>query len=173
MDGRNIVLIGMPGSGKTTVAKVLEQRMRRTCLELDQLLVERTGISIPEIVDTRGWDRFRDMESSIALEVSRKEARIISTGGGVVLRSENMMALRQYGFVVYLKCTIPVLVQRIGVDLNRPLITPQVTLEQDLTERLRQRERLYTRYNRFVVDGDNQDVDAKVAQILEAFGRLV
>src|SRR3989344_836358 len=95
---RNIVLIGMRGSGKTTIAKLLSQKLNRDYLELDELMVKRIGMNIPEIIEEYGWDFFRDQESEIAKKISSYEDKIISTGGGIVTRSKNIKAIRKNGF---------------------------------------------------------------------------
>ncbi|MBQ9707946.1 MAG: hypothetical protein IJV66_02035 [Firmicutes bacterium] len=100
---RNIVLIGMPGCGKSTVAKALGKITGKTVVDMDDEIVRRAGISIPEIFARDGEAGFRNIESQVAADLGKEKAQIIATGGGAVLRAENVAALRQNGFVLLLK----------------------------------------------------------------------
>ena len=86
----NIVLIGMRGSGKTAVGKILSQRLGREMVELDELVAQKAGQSIPKIVAHQGWEQFRDIEEEVTAEVSQRDNIIIATGGGVVTREPNI-----------------------------------------------------------------------------------
>src|SRR3989338_7128109 len=99
---RNIVLIGMRGSGKTTVAKLLSRKLNKEYIELDELIVEKVGMSIPKIVKKFGWDYFRHQESDIAEKVSSYNDKIISTGGGIVSKSKNIETLKKNGILILL-----------------------------------------------------------------------
>ena len=78
----NIVLIGMRGSGKTTIGKLLAKRLGNQFIEMDELIVQRLGQSIPEIVNRYGWGKFRDVEAEITREVARLANVVNATGGG-------------------------------------------------------------------------------------------
>lgn len=162
----NIVLIGMRGCGKTTVAGIISRETKRECLELDEILVERSGMKIPEIVSRYGWDYFRNFESEIALTVAIMQDKIISTGGGVVLRPKNMEALKDSGIVVYLRCSVDVLLQRVGEDPNRPALTDKGTRKEEMEEILRQRRVLYEKYADIIIDADEPDAEKQAFQIL-------
>jgi shikimate dehydrogenase len=99
----NVVLIGMPGCGKTTIGKGLALRLGKEFADTDEIIAARTGRSIPEIINNDGEAAFRDMESRVIAEVSAKTGQVIATGGGSVLRKENWDALSQNGTVVYLE----------------------------------------------------------------------
>lgn len=142
-DAANIVLIGMRGSGKTTIAKLLAQKLQRDYLELDELIVAKNGMSIPEIVEKHGWNYFRDQESSVVEEVSSRGDTIISTGGGVVMRPQNIEALKKNGVLVFLSASVAVLSDRIGDDPNRPALTKNKSQKAELGEVLQQRKKLY------------------------------
>lgn len=99
---RSIVLTGMPGSGKSTLGALLAQRLGRPLLDTDAEIVRRAGMPIPEIFRTRGETAFRDLESAVLRTAAQSGGQIIATGGGAVLRQENVDAMRQNGTVVFL-----------------------------------------------------------------------
>ncbi len=98
----NIVLIGMPGAGKSTVGALAARRLGRTFVETDSLIEQREGTAIPQIFAHRGESYFRDVESAVASEAATLENAVISTGGGMVLRSQNMAALAATGIIFFL-----------------------------------------------------------------------
>ena len=99
---RNIVLTGMPGSGKSTLGRLLADRLGRPLCGMDELIVVRAGMPITEIFQTRGEAAFRDMETSLLRELCQSGGKIIATGGGAVLRKENVGLMKQNGTVVFL-----------------------------------------------------------------------
>ncbi len=90
----NIVLIGYRGTGKSTVAECLASARGWPRASLDEEIVKRSGMSIPEIVERMGWDHFRDLESGVVKDFAAKEGWILDTGGGVILREENALVRR-------------------------------------------------------------------------------
>ena len=98
----NLVLIGMPGSGQSAVGKILTETTGKPLADTDQLIVEKAGKSIPEIFREDGEPAFRDLESEIIRELSLQGGQVISTGGGAVLRPENVTLLRQNGRLFWL-----------------------------------------------------------------------
>ncbi len=101
---RNIFLIGMPGCGKTTVARELGARTGRPVTDIDQRIVQATGMDIPAYFTKFGEPAFRTVETRILAEVCKESGQIVATGGGVVVRPENLDLLRQNGVVLFLDC---------------------------------------------------------------------
>ena len=99
---RNIVLIGMPGSGKSTVGLLLSDKLGRPFVDTDGEIVRRAGIPITEIFATRGEPAFRDLESEVIRDVSKTGGKVIATGGGAILREENLAELKSNGVSVFL-----------------------------------------------------------------------
>ena len=99
---RNVVLIGMPGSGKSTVGRLLAEKLGRELTDTDDLIVRRAGRPITEIFAARGETAFRDLESEVVRDVSQTGGKIVATGGGAILRRENVDQLRSNGILVYL-----------------------------------------------------------------------
>ena len=99
---KNIILIGMMGSGKTTVGQLLASRLKRTLVDTDALIEGREGMSIPEIFDAQGESYFRSVEAGVAQALSLRQDLIIACGGGLPLQEAPMSALKQSGVVIWL-----------------------------------------------------------------------
>ena len=152
---KNIVLIGMRGSGKSTVAKILAEKLKKEYLELDKLVAEKAGLTIPEMVEKYGWTFFRDKESETANKVSFENNKIISTGGGVILRQENIDVLKKNGVFIFLNASIKTLIKRIGNYSKLPSLTNKKTPEEELGLVLKQRKQLYRKTADEVIETDN------------------
>jgi len=100
---KNIILIGMPGCGKSAVGRALARRLGKEFADLDLLIAERAGKSIPDIFAQEGEDAFRKLEHAVLTEACAKSGQIIATGGGAVLRPENRAAMRRTGRVYQLR----------------------------------------------------------------------
>lgn len=98
----NLVLIGMPGSGKTTVGAILSRRLGLPLLDTDELIVRAAGRSIPELFSAEGEAAFRDRETAAARQAAAAPGAVIATGGGIILRPENMAALGETGVIFFL-----------------------------------------------------------------------
>lgn len=118
----NISLVGLMGSGKSTVGRILSATLKRPFFDSDEEIVNRTGATIPMIFEIEGETGFRDRETKAIQELSQKSQVIIATGGGAVLREENRAALKSCGLVVYLSTTPERLLVRTRYDRNRPLL---------------------------------------------------
>lgn len=167
MQKSNIVLIGMRGSGKSTVAKLLAEKLGFAILELDEMLVEKVGKNIPKIVEDFGWDYFRDKESEIVEDVSDFKNVIISTGGGVVTRPKNIENLRRKGVLIFLKASPKTLVDRISGDENRPALTDEDDELVEMKNIWNERKDLYKNTADFVVDVETVTVEKVAKEILD------
>ncbi len=160
-----IVLVGLPGSGKTTVGKQLARRLKLPFVDSDHVIEERLGCSIREFFEREGEDRFRDVEQEVIDELSRGQACVLSTGGGAVLRSANRQHLHDRGKVVYLRSTPEDVYRRVRHDRNRPLL-----LVADPLQRLRDlydaRDPLYRETAHFVIDTGRPSVATLVNMIV-------
>lgn len=116
----NIVLAGMPGSGKTTVSAVFSKR-GKTVVDTDEEIVKEYG-RIADIFEKYGEAYFRDIETKTVQKVSQSRNIVISTGGGALLRSQNVSALKKSGKIVYLKTSPETLIKRVEGDTERPLL---------------------------------------------------
>jgi shikimate dehydrogenase len=160
----NIVLIGMRGSGKTAVGKVLAQRLGRELIEMDELITEKVGMSIPEIVKEHGWEGFRDLEEELTAEVTKRDNIVNATGGGVVIRESNIVKLKQNGVVVWLTASVDTLLERIGDDDQRPLLTGK-SRREDMEITLAERTPLYQKAADITIDTENKTPEA-IAELI-------
>ncbi len=144
---KNIVLIGLSGTGKTTLGKKLADYFNLPFYEMDELIEKRVGKDIPRIFKEEGEEYFREMESELVRELSSmpRGPAVISTGGGVVLRKANVQKLRETGLLIYLTAPPEVLVERLGSAEDRPLLASKY--REDALEKVKsmfkQREPLY------------------------------
>lgn len=135
----NLVLIGMMGCGKSTCGQLLAKRLGRPFVDTDLLIQKRTSRSIPDIFSHEGESFFRDLEQSVTQELSQRSNLVIATGGGIILRNENVSALRSSGTVIWLNRAPEDIFSKVSMK-NRPL--GQDGLEAFLA-RAAQREPLY------------------------------
>ena len=141
----NIVLMGMPGSGKSTVGNALARKLGRPFIDTDEVIIEREGLHTSKIIEQKGEPYFRDRETEVVMEVSKLQGYVIATGGGVVLREENMKALKQNGIVVFLDRNI----LNLSKD-GRPLSQGEDALQKLYKERID----LYTKYADITADSN-------------------
>lgn len=119
---KNIILVGPMGAGKSTVGRRLARLLGRRFVDLDELIEERTGVSIPLIFELEGEARFRQREAQMLKEVIDWPDLVLATGGGSVLLAENRECLRSHGFVIYLRASVAIQLQRLARDKKRPLL---------------------------------------------------
>jgi len=164
MEMVNIVLIGMPGCGKTTLSRRCAKKLGREMDEIDSLIVERAGCDIPTIFREQGEDAFRDLESLITKECSNLTKRVISTGGGVIKRPENIENLRQNSVIIWVKRPIEQLPTK-----GRPLSSAGDDAVRKLWE---ERKALYAAAADYTVENTGSHYDA-VKKILEGYREVI
>lgn len=139
----NIILIGMRGSGKSTVGKLLSQKLQFHFIETDHEIEKKTGKNIASLVKQHGWDFFRRVEKEIICSLKSITNSVVATGGGVILSENNISVLKTLGKIIYLETPVDQLVDRVGDDLNRPFLTDAKTRREDIEKTLEGRESLY------------------------------
>jgi shikimate kinase len=158
-------LIGLPGSGKSTVGRHLARRIALPFFDSDHVIEQRLGCSIREFFEREGEDRFRDMEVSILDELTAAHACVVSTGGGSVLRKENRERLHERGSVVYLRSTPEEVFRRLRHDRNRPLLQVADPLQR-LRDLYAVRDPLYRETAHFVIETGRPSVAMLVNMIV-------
>ena len=178
-----IVLVGLPGSGKSTIGKMLSRRLGCAFVDSDTVIESRLGCSIRQYFEMEGEDRFRDVEQAVLAELlsnqeaetpitasgeaqqTRKPTSVISTGGGIVLRPANRQVLAAQPCVVYLRATAEELYKRLKHDKTRPLLQVSDPLKK-IGELYTQREPLYRESAHFVIETGRPSVHALVNMII-------
>lgn len=120
---KNIYLIGMMGSGKTTTGRALAKLLALPFVDLDEQIVERAGLSVNEIFKTQGEPYFRRLESELLSQASSKSDQVIATGGGIVVDPANTSRMKRTGLILYLKTSLEVLWERVKEKKDRPLLS--------------------------------------------------
>lgn len=163
----NIALIGFMGSGKSTVGRQLARALEMKFVDIDRIITEREGKSIPEIFSEKGEGYFRRLENQIVEEESRDNNVVISTGGGVIIDNANIKNLKETSFVVYLDCTLECVYSRVKRRRNRPLLNVEdmYTTIKDLHGK---REKLYRISCDYSV---NIDVDSTIYDTVDDIKR--
>ena len=162
----NIVLIGYRGTGKSSVATVLASRLRWKRVSTDAEIVTRAKQAIPEVVKAFGWEYFRDLESAVCRDIGGKDHLIIDTGGGAILRPENVQVLKANGRLFWLTAEIPTIEARIGDDTQRPSLTGSKSFLEEIAEVLEERRPKYRAAADYVIPTDNQSVTQVADTIL-------
>src|SRR3989339_18325 len=160
-----IALIGLPGSGKSTVGRQLARRLQLPFFDSDHVIEQQLGCSIREFFEREGEARFRDIEASVIDALTQGQEGVLSTGGGVVLRPENRNNLRDRTQVVYLNSSPDELFRRLRHDKNRPLLQVADPLQR-LRDLYAQRHPLYRETAHFSVDTGRPSVAALVNMIV-------
>jgi shikimate kinase len=166
----NIVLIGYRGTGKSAVAAIVADRLGLKCVSMDDQIVEKTGMAIPEFVQKHDWPAFRDVESEVARELSGVDDIVIDSGGGVIERSENIDALRTNGIIIWLTASIDVIVSRIEGGTERPSLTGTKSFTDEVGEVLERRTPKYAAAAQFEIDTElltPEEVADRIGEIWE------
>ena len=156
------------GSGKTTLGQLIATSLGYEFVDSDKDIEATTGVSIPTIFDYEGEDGFREREIHSIDLLTQKNKVVVATGGGAVLREENRQALRERGFVIYLKVSVHVQLMRTARDKNRPLLqTPdrKKTLQKMATIRAP----LYEQTAHFSIRTDNVRTRTLKSRIIKAY----
>ena len=163
----NIALIGFMGVGKTAVGQVLAEKLDRKFFEMDLLIEQKAGKSIPEIFQQDGEIAFRELEIEVTKEIAREKYSVIACGGGIVLNKINIDRLREGAVVVYLTASPRVILKRVSSEEGqRPLLevdNPSLAIR----ELLKFRKPFYERAADIIVNTSKLDINAVVELIIE------
>jgi shikimate kinase len=160
-----VLLVGLPGSGKSTVGRQLARRLNLPFTDSDTVIEQRLGCSIRSFFEREGEDAFRDVEEQVIAELCTREDGVIATGGGAVLRAANRDRLRAAGHVVYLRSTPEDVFRRVKHDRNRPLLQVDDPMKR-LRELYAQRDPLYRETAHFVIETAHPSVPTLVNMVL-------
>jgi shikimate kinase len=167
--GRNIVLLGLMGAGKTAVGQLLAQRLGRPFTDTDGMVEARARMPVAEIFASEGERGFRRREGEAVRQASALRGQVIAVGGGAVLDPANVTHLRSTGDLVWLAASVEALAQRIGDDPGpaRPLLSAGGDVTQRLALLKAEREAAYTAASSAVIDTDGKTPDDIAEAVLE------
>jgi shikimate kinase len=165
----NLVLIGYRGTGKSTIARFLGERLAMDVVSLDEEIVREAGCSIPAIAAAHGWPHFRDLEAAATRRASARANVIIDAGGGVILRQENVACLRRRGKLFWLQASVPIITARIEHGTDRPALTVGKSFTEEVEEVLRERTPLYAAAADYTIDTDALTAKATAAEVARLF----
>jgi shikimate kinase len=167
---RNLILIGLPGSGKSTLGRQLALRLGLPFYDSDNEIEARTGVTIPHIFEVEGEAGFRRREAAMIEELAAQTGIVLATGGGSVLDAQNRRRLREGGFVTYLETPVALLFARTRHDHQRPLLQVEDPLAR-LKALHAARDPLYRETAHFVLDASCSTPAALVYAIIKEFSR--
>ena len=165
----NIVLIGFRGTGKSTVGKLLAKHLKRDFIDSDKYIESSTGKAIKSIFEDDGEEGFRKIEADTIAELSKADNKVISAGGGVVLREENIKNLKDNGFLILLEATPEIIYSRIAQDekttQQRPSLTDKKPLDE-IKHLIEQREDAYKSAADFTINTSHISCEDIVNEII-------
>ena len=162
----NLILVGMMGSGKTTMGRALAKHLGKAFVDSDEEIQKRTGVTIPHIFDIEGEAGFRQRESAAISDLAGRDNLVLATGGGAVMAEQNRAMLRQNGIVIYLKAGVYDLWQRTRHDRNRPLLQ-LADPHAKLAELYQQRDPLYQQVSDIVIHSGKQSAHALMLHLVD------
>lgn len=162
----NIFLIGFMGCGKSIVASYIAKTYDMEIIEMDDEIVNSEGISISEIFKQKGEVYFRDVESKLLQKIANQENKIVSCGGGLVLREQNVEMMKQSGHIVLLTAEPKTIFERLRNDNSRPLLEGNMN-EAFIQELLNKRLPLYEKAADYVIKTDDKEIKEICKEILE------
>jgi shikimate kinase len=163
---KNIFLIGFMGSGKSTVAKALQAALGTEVIEMDTLIAKQQKMAITEIFEKFGEGHFRDLETKLLLDIQKKEGVIVSCGGGVVIRPENVDYMKKSGTIVLLKASPETVYRRVKDSRERPVLNGNMNVEY-IAELQEKRRAMYEAAADITIATDGKTVEAISREILD------
>jgi shikimate kinase len=172
---KHIYLIGYRCTGKTSVGRLLSKKLGWDFVDADEVLVKDAEMKVAEIVQRFGWDDFRNRETRILKSISRMDRKVVATGGGVILRDENIETMRTSGTVVWLKASVETIARRMAGDEKTGDLRPGLTDKgpvKEIEETLDFRLPMYGKSMDFSIETDGIPVNEICDLILEKLSHI-
>lgn len=147
----NIALIGFRGTGKTTIAKLLAKKLDKKLVSTDEEIIKKTKISISKFVKKYGWDKFRETESDVIEYISDFDECVFDTGGGIVMRNENITNLKKNSLIVLLTADLSTIKNRLKNSKDRPPLTGENFIDE-IKDVMQERESRYKKAADYTID---------------------
>ena len=167
---KNIFLIGFMGSGKSTISKMLEEKLNIMRVEMDEMIVQEQGMPITEIFEKFGEAYFRDIETDLVKRLQEQDGVVVSCGGGAVLREENRNMMKQSGVIVLLTAKPETILERVKYSTDRPILNGNMNVEY-ITGLMEKRRACYEGAADFVVATDDKSSEEICQEILGKIGK--
>lgn len=167
----NIVIIGFMGVGKTSVSKVLARMTGLDLVVVDDLIMEKEAMSIDHIFKEYGEEFFRNRETNALLGLQNREGLIISSGGGIVLRDENIDYMKKLGTVVLLTASVETIYNRVKYSVDRPILKDDMNTEF-ISALLEKRNERYLKVANIIVNTDNKSVEEVCKEIISKLNNI-
>lgn len=165
----SVYLVGMMGAGKTSVGRLLAQRLGKRFVDADHEIEARCGVTIPVIFEIEGEAGFRQRERAVIDDLTRQPDIVLATGGGAVLSAESRQRLHSRGLVIYLKASAGEIWHRTRRDRTRPLLATS-NPQQRIADLLTEREALYAEVAHLTVESTHESVKSLVRRLVEQLG---
>ena len=166
---KNIFLIGFMGSGKSTVSKMLAEKLGVARVEMDERIVQEQGMPITEIFEKFGEAHFRDIETDLIRRLQEQDGVVVSCGGGAVLREENRKMMKESGAIVLLTATPETILERVKHSTDRPILNGNMNVKY-IAELMEKRRACYEEAADFGVETDGKSSEVICEEILSKIG---
>ena len=167
MQKSNVYLVGLMGSGKTSIGKILAKRMSMDFIDLDNEIIKDEKSSISEIFDKFGEKKFRHLENEKLLSTMKFDNYVISTGGGIIMNQDNVKIMKENGCIIHLDIDLKTQLLRIKNKKNRPLLN-RGNEEKILSKMRKERDHIYKRIAVVTINTSNKKRNDIVTEMVEA-----
>lgn len=167
----NILLIGFMGTGKTTVSRWLSKDMSLKEVDMDKYIVEREHRPITDIFEQQGEEYFRKIETECLIEIQREKGKIVSCGGGAVLKDENVQHMKDGGVIVLLTATPETVYERVKDGNDRPILNGNMNVEY-IEQLMNKRKARYLEVADLIIDTDGKSPQSISREIIEGIDKL-
>lgn len=167
----NIFFIGFMGVGKTTVSSYLSNLLNRKEIDIDQCIAKREKMKIPEIFKKYGEEYFRNCETEVLKDLNSEDGVIISCGGGIVLKEENISLMKERGKIILLTSTPQTIFERVRYSDERPILNNNMNVDF-ISELMKKREEKYLHAADLIIDTDKKSIEEVCEEIISSLNKM-